>query len=144
MQNIKNFTSANQFEVKPFYSITAHTYSDWKLGECGGVCGVGKRLDTRECSSGTCLEDSLERTVDCRLPTPCIGNQACESENLIYAENAKCIKFSTEASYQCECLSGYQGNGTYCGEGSSASDLNHFSNILMMVFATTFGCLNIF
>ena len=119
------------------------SYSDWKLGECKGECGVGKRLDTRACNSESCFEDSLKRTVDCRLETPCIGNQACKSENLTCSENAKCIKYSTEKSYECECMPGFQGNGTECSGNGSTSNFKYFSYILMLVFATTFSCLHL-
>ena len=78
---------------------------------------MGRREDTRECVRGNCL-NPLRRTVDCRLPNECAGNEACEREKLICSENAECVKFSTELSHHCECLPGFEGNGTTC-EGSS-------------------------
>merc|ERR1719427_37751 len=92
-------------------------YGEWSLGECEGKCGIGRRYDTRECGEGLCLE-SLERYVNCRLLTPCVGNEGCEE---ICDENAACVKFNINVDYVCECKVGFYGNGTFCSDRPSVA-----------------------
>ena len=110
-------------------NIDAAAYTGWTLGRCEGLCGIGKRSETRKCARGDCNEE-LSRIVDCNLPK-CTDAQQCESLNLKCSENAKCEQSSVDSSFNCKCLPGFAGDGIKC---SFANNLKSSINLILLSF----------
>ena len=81
-------------------------YTGWKLGKCDGNCGIGSRLDARDCVRGNCKEN-LSRTANCTLPNAC--KDECERLNLKCSKHATCAKLAGDLEFICECMDGFTG-----------------------------------
>jgi len=95
-------------------------YGDWQLGVCEGHCGIGTRRDTRSCVHGNCDPSDQSRDVQCWLQRECAYQEGCRALNLSCHVNARCVKYSSNPDFECECEFGYYGNGVRCnGNGAS-------------------------
>ena len=128
---MKEFTSSITFQLSP----DAPAYTGWKLGKCVGICGAGKRTETRMCARGDCNEE-LSRVAECKLPD-CTDAHQCLLAGLECSENAECQR-SSDAEFTCKCLPGFAGDGVTC---SFANGLKNSFWQTLLSFIVIRACL---
>jgi len=61
-------------------------------------------------------------------PTTCIAESSCYFDSTVcHGENTECVKMS-ENQYECQCQSGYGGNGIFCQPASAIANCNKNCN----------------
>ena len=124
-----------------FYFFTEgppNIYGEWVLGKCEGNCSIGRRNDRRNCIYGSCENADVNRDVNCWLPNECGYQEGCTSINLTCHEHARCVKYSSNLDFECECEEGWYGNGVRCSGAPPSPYVVRSGNMLMVLVLMVF------